>query len=60
MAPNPAQMFELTRFGKTAGYIKTDVDAVATNKDAITTSFLTKYQFKTGDVELFPPTERNS
>ena len=56
-APNPAQMFELTRFGKTAGFIKTDVDAISTSKDSVTNSFLTKYQMNSNDVDLFPPTE---
>ena len=56
--PNPAQMFELTRFGKTAGFVKTDVDAAVTNKDSATfNSFLTKYQFNSNNVDLFPPTE---
>lgn len=55
--PNPAQMFELTRFGKTAGYVRTDVDATTTSKDVVTSSFLTKYQFNSNDVDLFPPTE---
>lgn len=55
---NPAQMFELTRFGKTAGFIKTSVDATTTSRDAaITNSFLTKYQFNSSDVDLYPPTE---
>lgn len=56
--PNPAQMFELTRFGKTAGFVKTDVDATVTNKDSASFStFLTKYQFNSNNVDLYPPTE---
>lgn len=55
---NPACLFELTRFGKTAGFVKTDVNAMSTSKDSVTyNSFLTKYQFNSNDVELFPPTE---
>ena len=56
--PNPAQMFELTRFGKTAGFVKTDVDATVTNKDSASfNTFLTKYQFNSNNVDLYPPTE---
>lgn len=58
MADNPAQVFELTRFGKTAAYIKTDVQANnnATNNLNVST-FLNRYSFNANDVELFPPTE---
>lgn len=58
MADNPAQVFELTRFGKTAAYIKTDVRANnnATNNLNVST-FLNRYSFNANDVELFPPTE---
>lgn len=60
MAPNPAQIFELTRFGKTAGYIKTNVEATALNQDNMNySSLLTKYRFNAegNDVELFAATE---
>ena len=59
MAHNPAQVFELTRFGKTAGYIKTDVEATQKPTDLISsnTTFTNKYRFNSGDVDLFPATE---
>lgn len=59
MAHNPAQVFELTRFGKTAGYIKTDVEATQKPTDLISsnTTFINKYRFNSGDVDLFPATE---
>lgn len=63
MAPNPAQLFELTRFGKTAAYVKTDVVATQQNGNATTgnfgtsNTFLNKYQFNKNDVELYQPTE---
>ena len=58
MAPNPAQIFELTRFGKTAAYVTTNVEATATSNDNLNYStLLTKYQFAKNDVDLFPPTE---
>lgn len=61
-APNPAQLFELTRFGKTAGYVKTDILANPSQADSLNNS--TMYQFgkyrfdsASSDVDLFPATE---
>lgn len=60
-ADNPAQVFELTRFGKTAGYIKTSVKSnSSTNYVAgidSSNTFLNKYRFNANDVDLFPATE---
>ena len=43
MADNPAQVFELTRFGKTAAYIKTDVVATNTTTNNLSsTTFLNR------------------
>lgn len=59
MAPNPAEVFELTRFGKTAAYIVADVQSIAnswTNTSQTNVS-LNKYNFYKKDVNLFPPTE---
>ena len=58
-APNPAQVFELTRFGKTAAYVKTDVKSARTNYDSMSSNnpFTNKYSFNKNDVELYPPTE---
>ena len=56
--PNPAQVFELTRFGKTAAYIKTDIESTRQTKDSYSMSSLfNKYSFNKNDVELYPPTE---
>ena len=59
MAPNPAQVFELTRFGKTSAYIKTDVQAPQRANDALQgiSNLTTRYQFNKNDVELYAPTE---
>ena len=61
MASNPAQLFELTRFGKTAAYVRTDTLANLTKVDGSnfgsSTSFLNKYSFNKNDVELYQPTE---
>lgn len=57
MVANPAQMFELTRFGKTVGYVKTPVQAGVINKDEITQFMNFTYNFKQQDLELYPATE---
>ena len=57
---NPAQMFELTKFGKTAAYVKTDVLPNSANiSDDITSmaSLLNRYRFNKNDVDLYQPTE---
>ena len=61
-APNPAQLFELTRFGKTAGYIKTNVKPTAVTNDMLGTANMylsNKYRFnsESTDVDLYPATE---
>ena len=50
---NPAEMFELTRFGKTMGYIKADASAAIpnTNVSTFNTSFV--YSYKKNDVTVF-------
>lgn len=59
MAPNPAEVFELTRFGKTAAYIVADVQSIANSwvNTSQTSVSLNKYNFYKKDVNLFPPTE---
>lgn len=57
---NPAQVFELTRFGKTYAYLKTDVPAtnvLNSNQLESVNSFMQKYSFRAGDVEIYQPTE---
>lgn len=61
-APNPAQLFELTRFGKTAGYVKTNVKATPSQTDSLNTTSMynaNRYRFNSdsNDVDLFPATE---
>lgn len=59
MERNPAQLFELTRFGKTAAYVKTDVVPTSNKSDllGISNTFLNRYSFNKNDVNLFEPTE---
>lgn len=57
MVPNPAEVFELTKFGKTYGYIKAPVitPANTVNNNILNTQF--KYKYKKSDVDVFPATE---
>lgn len=55
MVPNPAEMFELTRFGKTCGYIKANISSMSRNKDNILTSTY-RYAFRRNDVEVYDAT----
>lgn len=62
MVPNPALVFELTRFGKTAAYIKTESlqmnTKVGDNYSGVgSVSSLFRYRFSKNDVNLFAPTE---
>jgi len=56
---NPAEVFDLQRFGKTVGYIRSHVQTRAPSGDDYISQYsnLFKYNFNTGDVDLFPATE---
>lgn len=56
MVPNPAEMFELTRFGKSCGYIKANIGSF-TRKNDMMFNTAYKYTFKRNDVEVFDATE---
>ena len=57
MQPNPATMFELTRYGKTYGYIKTNVMPTnASAKDSANMFLGTQYKFKQNDVTIYQAT----
>ena len=51
MIPNPAEVFELTKFGKTYGYIKADV-STQKKVDNLQTQYY-QYKFKKKDVEIY-------
>lgn len=57
MISNPAEMFELTKYGKTVGYVKAPVTSAVTkqNNNPFSTSF--NYRFKKSDITLYPATE---
>ena len=56
MITNPAEIFELTRFGKSMGYIKTNVNSVIGKKNSL--DYMSyQYKFKEQDITVFEPTE---
>lgn len=58
MVANPATMFELTRFGKTVGYVDAPVNnTIKKNENTTFTTFNYAYKFKKDDVTLYPATE---
>ena len=57
MVTNPAEMFELTKFGKTVGFIQTPVDGVIVRSQQNLDFMNYAYKFKREDVTIYPPTE---
>ena len=58
MVANPATMFELTRFGKTIGYVEAPVsNTVVKNDNTTYNTFNYQYRFKKQDINVYPPTE---
>lgn len=51
MVPNPAEMFELTKFGKTYGFIKADVTSMSKTDNFNMPRYL--YKFKQKDIEIY-------
>lgn len=57
MVQNPAKMFEVTKCGKTVGYVEAPVNNTISKSDDIFTSFIYKYKVGQEDVTLYPATE---
>lgn len=57
MVTNPAEMFELTKFGKTVGFIQSPVDGVLVKSQQNLDFMNYTYKFKREDITLYPPTE---
>lgn len=57
MVPNPSEMFELTKFGKTAGYIKASVASQHTYDSASIYSSYIKYKMKKSDITIYDATD---
>ena len=55
MVPNPAEMFELTRFGKSYAYIRAIHPVQAKYDDMMYASYY-RYSFKKNDVEIYDAT----
>jgi hypothetical protein len=56
MVPNPAEVFELIKFGKTCGYIKSPVISNSTRRDNLNNVWY-KYTFKKDDIDIYNATE---
>ena len=60
MHKNPAEIFELQKFGKTVGYIRSHITSRMSNQDDLINNYyntFNKYIFIRGDVDLFHATE---
>lgn len=58
MVPNPAEMFELTKFGNSYAYIKADINTpLVSNKDWYQGSDFLRYSFKKNDINVYEATE---
>lgn len=55
MVANPAEVFELTKFGKTYAYIQSKLSTTQT-KEQLQYAQYYRYKFTKGDVEVFQPT----
>ena len=58
MVNNPAEMFELTKFGKTVGYVQAPVtNTIIKNDNNAVNTFTYSYNFKKDDITVYPATE---
>ena len=57
MVKNPAEVFELTKLGKTRGYIKTNIETLSSNntysQQSMLNGYYQLYRFSDQDVELY-------
>ena len=56
MVANPAEMFEVTKFGKTVGFIQAPVNNTLQRNDVLSLNQF-QYRFKKDDVTIYPATE---
>lgn len=56
MVPNPAEIFELTKFGKTYGYIKAPTRTPAQTHDNLQNIYF-RYKFNKADIDVYNATE---
>ena len=55
MVPNPGEMFDLQKFGKTYGYIQAPIRVVQQTTDQLY-NYLTRYKMKQRDVKIYDAT----
>lgn len=53
LVPNPGEMFELTKFGKSFAYIRTNTVPTSMNKNLMAGSTYYIYKFRRQDVQIF-------
>ena len=56
MVPNPAELFELTKFGKTYGYIKAPTRVPTQTNDNLQNIYF-RYKFNKSDIDVYNATE---
>ena len=54
---NPAKIFELTRFGKTCGFIDADITTATLQKSTYTFNNTFTYKYRKNDVHVYPDTK---
>lgn len=54
---NPGEMFELTKFGKSYAYVKTNTTPASLNKNRVVTSSYYIYKFRRQDIQVFNAVE---
>lgn len=59
MVKNPAEVFDLQRFGKTVGFVRSYIQTRSPQSDDYFQQYnnLFKYNFNSGDVDLYPATD---
>lgn len=57
MVSNPAEVFELTKFGKTYAYIKADVRITSSQTTDAYLNQRLRYSFKKDDINIYQPTD---
>jgi hypothetical protein len=57
MVPNPGEMFELTRFGKTMGYVRAPSSITSTRSSGLYGVSAMAYKMKRSDVDVYGATE---
>ena len=59
MVKNPAEVFDLQRFGKTIGFVRSHIQTRSPQSDDYFQQYnnLFKYNFNSGDVDLYPATD---